>query len=164
MARSLGQTVALQRLTIDQDAIAPVPQARRDALMPQEYEQIEEQRPVRNHRQFMHGQERNRRVQSKYERQTVPTKRRQPQENNISEPSEWLPEGFALTERPYTGKAREGRRTAEKRTGFGKTAGKHKGQAFATTEPQSRPPHRKTGAAPAGRVRRASSVKRPASR
>jgi ATP-dependent RNA helicase DeaD len=53
------------------------------------------------------------------------------------------PEDFPLPERPYSGKRREGRREAEKRSGFGRTTGKHEAHAFAATTPQHRTARRK---------------------
>ncbi len=145
MARSLGQVVALQRLVIDEEAIVTIPLAKPEASVTQEHEQNDEQRPVR----------------PKHDSHTAPGVKRR-QKNSVSSgiPARtpaWQPEGFTLPERPYSGKARDGRRGAGKQSSFGRTTGKHKAHSFAATEPQHRTARRKPRATPAARARGAAS-------
>ncbi len=67
MARSLGQVVALQRLTIDEQAIVTLPLARPEASVTREYEQNSEPRPVRGREHFSPVQERGRQAQPKHD-------------------------------------------------------------------------------------------------
>jgi superfamily II DNA/RNA helicase len=62
MASSLGQAVALQRLTLDQEAAGTIPDAQSEASGMQEHEQNGEQQLVCGHNHFTQGQERDRRV------------------------------------------------------------------------------------------------------
>ncbi len=60
MAHNLGQTVSLQRLTIDEEAIAPTSHTQLEAPVVQEYAQHDESRPPRVRRHFSPDQERSR--------------------------------------------------------------------------------------------------------
>lgn len=147
MARSLGQAVALQRLAIDEGAIVTTPLARPEAPVTQEYEQNGEQRPVRGRNHFSPDQERGRLARPKHNSHTATSfKGRQKERVTSGTPARtpaWQSEGFTLPERPYSGKARDGRRAAGKQSSFGRTTGKHKAPSFAATEPQRQGARRK---------------------
>ncbi len=86
-------------------------------------------------------QEHSRPARPKYDDHKGPVMQRRRQESDTSE----------TPERAYSGKARDDRRVAGQRSGYARTAGKHKAHAFADTEPQHQ-------------VRRASASQRSASR
>jgi len=161
MARSLGQAVALQRLTIDEEAIVTIPLARPEAPVMQEHEQNDEQRPVRGRKQFSPGQEHGRLARPKHDSHTASSfKGRQKEGVTSGTPARtpaWQSEGFTSPERPYSGKARDGRRGAGKQSSFGRTTGKHRAHSFADTEPQHPTARRKPRATPAARARQAAS-------
>src|SRR5260370_11673284 len=71
MARSLGQAVALQRLTIDEEAIVTITLARPEASVTQEHEQNGEQRPVRGRKHFSPDQEHSRLARPKHDSHTA---------------------------------------------------------------------------------------------
>jgi ATP-dependent RNA helicase DeaD len=71
MASSLGQAVALQRLTIGQEAVGTIPGARPEASVTQEHEQNGEQQLVRSRHHFTRDQERGRGAQPKQEGHTA---------------------------------------------------------------------------------------------
>jgi hypothetical protein len=168
MARSLGQAVALQRLAIDEEALVTLPSAQPEAPVTQEYEQNGEQRPVGDRKHFSPGQERGIHAQPEHDSDTASSmKRRQKKRVTSGTPAgtpAWKPEDSTLPERPYSGKARDGRRGAGKQSSFGRTTGKHKAHAFATTEAQRPTARRKSRATPATRARRPAASKRSASR
>ena len=64
MARSLGQTVALQQFALDEETIVPTPSARPEALGAQKHEQ----RSGRDHKHVSSNQEHSKRAQSKHVR------------------------------------------------------------------------------------------------
>ncbi len=136
MARSLGQAVSLQRLAIDE----------------------------RERKHFSPGQERGRRAQPEYDSDTASGMKSRQKKRVTSETPAWQSENSTLPERPYSGKARDGRKVAGKQSSFGRTTGKHKAHAFATTEPQRPAARRKPRATPEAQVRRPAASKRSASR
>ena len=162
MARSLGQVVALQRLVIDEEAIGTISLARSEAPVTQVQEQNNEQRSPRDRKHFSPGQERGRFERPKRDSHTASgSKRRQEDSVPSGTPARmpaWQPEG------PYSGKARDGRRGAGRRSSFGRTAGKHKAYAFEDTEPRHRTARRKPRPTPVAQARRAGVSNRSASR
>ena len=170
MARSLGQTVALQHLTIDKEAIVTLPLARPEAPVTQEQKQNSEQQPVRNNKHVSPDQDRERdsrtsnRTRPKYDSYNTndthtasdfrrPRKERVTSETPTRTPA-WQPERFTSPERPYSDKVRagSGRRDVGRQSSIAKTTGKHKTRSFEATEPQH--PRRKPGAARAERAAR----------
>jgi ATP-dependent RNA helicase DeaD len=166
MARSLGQAVALQRLTIDEEAIVTTPLAKPEASVTQEHEQNGEQRPVRGRKHFSPDQEHSRLARPKHDSHTAYDMKRRQKENVTSETSArtpaWQPEGSTLPERPYSDKARDGRRVTGKQSSFGRTTGKRKAHSFAATEPQH--PTARSMPRATARTRRAAGSNRSASR
>jgi hypothetical protein len=164
MARSLGQTAQPQRLAINEEAIVTIPLASSEASVTQEHEQNDEQWPVRDRKHFSPGQERGRLERPKHDNHTASgSKRRQKDSSSRGTPA-WQPEGYTLPERPYSGKARNGRRVAGKQSSFGRTTGKHNAHSFADMEPRYRTARRKSRATPAARARQGAASNRSASR
>ncbi len=164
MARSLGQTAELQRLAINEQAIVTIPLAKPEASVTQEHEQNDEQRPVRDRKHFSPGQERVRLERPRHDRDTASgSKRRQKDSVSRGTPA-WQPEGYTSPERPYSSKARNGRRVAGKQSSFGRITSKHKANSFADTEPQYQTARRKPRATPAARARQGTASNRSASR
>jgi len=162
MSRSLGQAVTLQRLAIDEEALAMLPLARPEATAAQEREQNDEQQPVRDYKHSSPGQERGRPARPMHNSHTASgTNRRQKEHVTSETPARapaWQPE------RPDSGYARDSRRGAGKQSSFGRTTGKQKAHSFAATEPQRPITRRKPGATPAARTRRADASNRFAGR
>jgi ATP-dependent RNA helicase DeaD len=165
MARNLGQAVALQRLAIEEEAIVTIPPARpEEASVTQEHEQNSEQQPVRNRKHFSSGQECGKLAQPKHDSHTTSGIKRRPKDSPTSEIPVWQPEGFTLPERPYSDKARDGRRVTSKQSSAGRTTDKHKAHSFAATEPPQRTPGRKPSVKLAKRAKRAAASNRSADR
>ena len=135
IVRSLGQSVALQRLALDEEAIGTLPLAKPEAAAAQEHEQNGEQRPVRNRIHFSADQQRGKRAQPKQDGHAASGIKRRQQERVTSGTPARTParqqEGFPLPERPYSGRARDSRRGAGKQSSFGRTTGKRKAPAVA---------------------------------
>jgi superfamily II DNA/RNA helicase len=140
MARDLGQGVALQQLVIDEEALATPPSACPEASRTQEREQNGKPPLLHDRNHFSPGQERGRRTQPEHESDTASgMKRRQKEPVPSATPARtpvWQVDDFPLPERPYSGKAKDGRRGAGKQSSFGRTTGKHKAHSFAATAPQ----------------------------
>ena len=164
MARSLGHTAELQRLTINEEAIGTTPIVTPEISVTREHEHYDEQRPVRDRNHVLSGQERSRPERPKYDSHTASgSKRRQKDSSSRGTPA-WQPEGYALPERPYSGKARNGRRVVEKQSSFGRTTSKHNAHSFADTEPRYRTARRKPRATQGERARQGTASNRSASR
>lgn len=164
MARSLGHTAELQRLTINEEAIGTTPIVTPEISVTREHEHYDEQRPVRDRNHVSSGQERSRPERPKYDSHTASgSKRRQKDSSSRGTPA-WQPEGYALPERPYSGKARNGRRVVEKQSSFGRTTSKHNAHSFADTEPRYRTARRKPRATQGERARQGTASNRSASR
>ena len=168
MTRNLGQGVALQQLIIDEEALDTPPLASPEPSRTQEHEQNDEQRLVRDRNHFSPGQERSRRTQPQHDSDAASgTQRRQKERVTSATPARTpplQPEDFPLPERPYSGKARDGRRGAGKPSRFRRTTGKHEAHSFAATAPQQRTARRKSRATPVAQAQRASASNRSASR
>ncbi len=168
MSRNLGKAVALQRLAIDEEALLTLPLARPEAAVTQEYEQYDQQRPVRGREHSSTGQERGRRTQSEHDSDTASGMKKRQKERFTSGTSArtpaWQSEGFPLTERPYSGKSDGGRRGAGKKSSFGRTTEKRKEHVFPAMESSRPAARRKSRAKPEARARRMSASYRSASR
>jgi len=164
MARNLGQAVALQRLAIDEKALVTPPLASPEASRIQEHEQSDEQRPERDRKHFSSDQERIRRAQPAPDSDAASGVKRQRKERVTSGTPAWQSEGFPLSERPSSGKARDGRRGAGKQYRFGRTTRKNQARAFAATAPQHRSASRKPRATPVAQPRRTSASNRSVGR
>src|SRR5258708_3122753 len=135
IVRSLGQSVALQRLALDEEAIGTLPLAKPEAAAAQEHEQNGEQRPVRNRTHFSADQQRGRRAHANQASHAASSLKRQQQGRVPTGTPARTParqqEGFPLPERPYSGRVRDSRRGAGKQSSFGRTTGKRKAPAVA---------------------------------
>jgi len=176
MARSLGQAVTLQRLTIDENALTMQAPARPEVV--QEPEQHIEQRPqrperpVRERRRFPSEQELNgeqRAERPVRERRRFPSeqelnseqraerprtdsrpafdRQRQPKEDEMPmRVPAWAPESTSMPERPYSDRARTGRRGVGPQAGPRRTPAKRTAApTFVATEPKQRTGRRKPG-------------------
>ncbi len=159
MARNLGQAVALQKLTIDEEAIVPVPLVRPEASITEE--QNSEQQLVRGSKHFSPSQEHDKLAQPKHDSHTASGMKRRPKDSPTSETLAWQPEGITLPKHPYSGKAKS---VAREQSNSDRTTGKHKAHSFAATEPQHRDARRKPRATSAARTRVATASKRFAGR
>jgi ATP-dependent RNA helicase DeaD len=168
MARSLGQAVTLLRLALDEEAMLRIPDARPKASVTQEYEQKSKQQPVHGNNHFSPDMEQSRRARPKQDSNTASGKKRGQQEpfssNKPARTPAWQSEGFPLSEQPYSGQARDGRRVAGKHSSSARTAGRRNAHAFTEIEPQGQRARRKSRVAPAARGRRAPVSNRSAKR
>ena len=130
MTRSLGQAVTLQRLALDEEAIASRADTRPKAAGTQEDEQNGKPQPGCGGKRFSPGQERARRARPKHESPPASGRKRQQKEGVPSgmpaRASVRRPEGFPSPDRSYSGKGRYGRRGAGKQSSFGRTTGSTK--------------------------------------
>ncbi|HLJ32489.1 MAG TPA: DEAD/DEAH box helicase, partial [Ktedonobacteraceae bacterium] len=195
MTRTLGQVVALQRLAIDAEAsVTPLVASPKLPVTP-EPEQKRERRPARDRKEFSPRQERSKPTRPEhdnystydrydsyssygrndsfdsYDNRSASSTKRRRNERVFHETPAWQPESFpsperSHSERPYSDRARDGRRGAGKQTSSGKITGRHDAHSFATTSPQRRTARRKP-AAPSvayAQRKRTSVSKRSASR
>jgi ATP-dependent RNA helicase DeaD len=151
MARDLGQSVALERLVIDEQATTTPPPARPEAPATLEHEQL----PVQSRQHVAPGRERERRKPAQSERydQAAPSPKRQQKDGPTRKKSAsipaWETEDFFWSERPQAAGTRNGRR---------------KPRAFTPVEPRRQPARTKSTTRPVARTRRPASSKRFASR
>src|SRR5258706_9948630 len=165
MARSLGQAVTLLRLALDEEAMLRIPDARPKASVTQEYEQKSKQQPVHGNNHFSPDMEQSRRARPKQDSNSKKRGQQEPfSSNKPARTPAWQSEGFPLSEQPYSGQARDGRRVAGKHSSSARTAGRRNAHAFAEIEPQGQRARRKSRAAPAARGRRAPVSNRSAKR
>mgnify|MGYP001449192227 CR=1 FL=1 len=168
MARNLGQVVALQRLVIDEEALVMPPLASPEAANSWEYEQNDEQPPVRDRTHYSLDQARGRRTQPAYDNDPASsTKRRQNERVSSRTPERtlaWQPDDFPLSERSSSDRSRDSRRGEGNQSSFGRSAGKRKAHAFAAPAPSYRPARKKSRATSAAPSRRGSAPYRSADR
>ena len=135
MIRTLGQAVALQRLTLDEEAMVIRANAQPEAAEVLEYEQDDEWQPV--HRRTYAAPERERDGRARPGQYSPPApdmnRRRQERVNVTPRTPAWQPEDFPVAEPASFGRGRKG---AARQSNFGKTAGKRKAHPFTTTESQ----------------------------
>jgi superfamily II DNA/RNA helicase len=162
MARNLGQAVILQRLAIDEQAMVAKPLAKPEALVMQQHEQDSEQRPMRDRKHFAPEHERGRFAQPKQDKHTESAFKKRQKDSVTSGTPALQPEDFASPERPYSGRARDGRRGASKQFSVGRTTDRRKPHAFTATEPLHRTANKRPRVAP--QARRTTAPKRYASR
>src|SRR5205085_12455954 len=123
-------------------------------------EQSDELRPERDRKHFSSDQERGRRAKSMPDSDAASGVKRQRKERVTSgtpaRTPAWQSEGFPLSERPSSGKARDGRRGAGKQYRLGRTTRKNQARDFAATAPQHRSASGKPMATPVAQPRRTS--------
>jgi ATP-dependent RNA helicase DeaD len=164
MARNLGQVVTLQKLAIDEEATIATSSARSEVLVMQEYEQKDEQRPGRDRKRFSQDQERGRRAQPRQDSQAASGLQRRQKESFVREMPAWEAEDLPVSERPYSDKARDGRRDAGRPARFDPSMGKRKARSFTATESPRPAARKKPGVPPSIRARRSATSKRATSR
>ena len=166
MAHNLGQVVSLQRLIIDEQAIATQPSARPEASAMLEDEQNYE--PLHSRHSVSPGQERDRFVRPERDDQAAPAMKRRPQDRvtrgTAAKSPAWDTESSPRPERANSDRSRDGRRTTEMQPASDRTTPRYKSHAFTAPEPRYRPASRRPGARPADRARWTTSSKRYASR
>ncbi|GAC1393563.1 MAG: hypothetical protein NVS4B11_00220 [Ktedonobacteraceae bacterium] len=163
MARNLGQAVALQHLTLDEEAIGgTLPLARPEASRMQVHEQNDEPRSVRDRKHVSPDQEYSQHTRPQHDSHTVSSTKRQQKETGSSRTPERQPESFIMSERPYASKTRDGGRGVGKR--YGRTTEKPRAYSFAAMEPQHSTARRKPRATSAAPTRRATTSNRSARR
>ena len=149
MAHDLGQSVALQRLVIDEQAPVMLPPARPEAPVTLEPELP----PLQSRQRVAPAQERRKPARSERDDQAAfsPKKQRKdsPTRKKSASIPAWDTEEFFLSDRPHSDRARNGRR----RSG-----------TFTPLEPRPRPSRSRPGTGPTDRTRRPASSKRFASR
>ena len=171
MARTLGQDVVFQHLTLNQDAMNVRPVVKPEVEETQERRQPSEQRTVRDRSQFTPSQERG---NSRYARPThdsyaMPNpERRQPERVSYDKPvrktARWT-ENFPTAERDYSEQANGGRRDADRQSRVGRITRRRNASSMTTTEPQHHATRSKfRGGTPTASPRRATPSKRFASR
>ncbi len=167
MARNLGQTVALQRLPINDEAIATRSLIRPAAPVAEVQEQYSEQRPVRSRKQFVPVQERGRGVSPRLDSHSVSSLKRRPNESGSNRPATarpaWQAEEMFAPELPYSEKARYGKRGAGTQPSFGRTTDRRKA-ALPVLAPQQRTNKRKPRATTTASARRTAASHRSAGR
>ncbi len=149
MARDLGQSVALERLTIDEQAPITLP-IRSEAPVTPEFER--EQQPVQSHQRNAPTQERRKPAHSEQGHPARAMKKQQqdsPARNKSASIPAWDTEDFFWSERPQTGRSWDDRR---------------KSHTFSPESPRPRSSRGKSSPRPTARTRRPVSSKRYASR
>lgn len=150
MARDLGQSVALERLTIDEQAPVTLP-VRSEALVTPEYER--EQQPVQSRQRITPVQQRHKPADSEQDSNPAPRRRKQQEDSPTRKKSASIPawdtEDFFWSDRPQTGRSRDSRRNLH---------------AFSPESPRPRSSRGKSSPRPTARTRRPVSSKRFASR
>ncbi len=144
MSRNLGQAVALQKLAIDEIAIAPVTLTVAETLR----EQSNEQWPGRDRNRFTPDQERVRRPRAGRDFSSAPVKK----ERTVRTRSSWRTDDFAFSEEEPAEyeQTRDDRQGPERPQQRRKTPGAKKGEM----------PHKKPGVPPSIRARRSATSKR----
>lgn len=150
MARDLGQSVALQRLVIDDQAPVALPAVRPEVPVTSEYEQ----QPEQSRQHFAHSNERRKLARSEQDSQPAAPRRKKQQQDSftgkksLSIPA-WDTEDFFWSENPQTGRSRDGRR---------------KSHTFTQTDSRPQSSRGRSNTRSTARTRRATSSKRFASR
>ena len=152
MARRLGQVVALQRLTINEETKSQMQTSTSETPVTQVLEKDREQKPKRDHKHNASDQKGSGRAQPKQNSRTVAGAKRQEKDSVTNGVKARRPE--MRTERSFSSKERYGRRGAGRKTNFGRTSEKYKTHAFATAEPQYETARRKPRATSTGQLRR----------
>ncbi|GHO98163.1 hypothetical protein KSF_082110 [Reticulibacter mediterranei] len=152
MSRNLGQTVTLQKLAIDETAIAPVTLTVSETLQ----EQSEEQWPGRDRKRFSPDQERPRRPRAG--RDLSYTRGPSKKERVRAARSSWRTDDFAFSEEEESSyeQSRDDRQVPEQQSGFDQPRQKRKSPGNRKGEQ----PRKKAGVPPSIRARRSATSKR----
>jgi ATP-dependent RNA helicase DeaD len=144
MARSLGQTVALQRLTIDEETSGTIPAVKSEAPVTRELEKNGEKQSKHDRKHFSSDQKRGDKVWPKQDSLTVSGAKKRQKDSVTSIAKARRPD--LHPERSFSPKERYGRRGEARQPSFGRTTGKRKVHAFEVVEPRYRTARRKPGA------------------
>ena len=172
MARTLGQEVIFQHLTLNQDAMNIRPVAQPEIVEIQARRQVSEQRTMRDRPQFSQSRDRGnsrdaRPTRDSYTRPS--TERRQPERFSNETPTRRISaqqaEVFFKPEREYSEQTNGGRRDADRQSRVGRITRRRNASSSPTTEPQRQNGRSKPrGVTPTGGPRRATTPRRFASR
>jgi len=162
MARSLGQTVALQRLTIDEETSGTMPDAKSEAPVTRELENKGEKQSKYDRKYNSSDQKGGDQAQPKQDSPTVSGTKRLQKDSVTSIVKAHRPE--LHMKGSNSPKERNGRRGAGRQSSFGRTTGKRKVHAFVVVEPQYQMGRRKPRATSRGRLRQKSASNRSVSR
>lgn len=162
MARNLGQTVALQRLIIDEEICGTMPVAKSEAPVTQELEKNGEKQSKHDRKHFSSDQKRGGQARPKQDSSTVSGAKKR-QKDSVT--SIATAHGSVLhMKRSFSPKERYGRRGAARQPSFGRTTGKRKVRAFVVDEPGYRVARRKLKATSRGRLLQKGASNRSVSR
>ncbi len=171
MARTLGQEVIFQHLTLNQDAMNSRPAVQPEVVETQERKQINEQRTSRDRSQFSPGPERgnSRYARPMHDSYVTPGSDRRRKEYAPSKSSARTPvrqvENFARTEHEFSEQRNDDGRDAGRQSRFGRIARRRNASSFPAMESQHQTGRNKSrSVTPTGGPRRAATSKRFASR
>ena len=162
MARNLGQKVALQRLTIDEETTNTISVPHSETPITQVYEKNDEKQPRRDRKHNTPDQNSSGEALSKQYRPTVSDAKRRQKDSVTSGATARKP--ALQPERSFSSKERYGRRGVGRQSSFAINTGERKVHTFVASEPQYRTTRRKSRSASAGRLRHEGASNRAASR
>ena len=162
MARNLGQKVALQRLTIDEEIINTTPVSHSETPITQIHEKNGEKQPKHDRKHSTSDQKPGGDSLSKQDSPTVSDAKRRQKDSVTSGESARRP--VTKPERSFSSKERYSRRGVGRQSSFARSTGERKVHAFVASEPQYRTTRRKSRSASAGRLRHEGASNRAASR
>ncbi|HWZ18672.1 MAG TPA: DEAD/DEAH box helicase [Ktedonobacteraceae bacterium] len=162
MARNLGQKVALQRLTIDEETTNIMSTPRSETPTAQVHEKNGEKQPKPDRKHSTSDQRPGGEALSKQDSPTVSGAKRRQKDSVTSGATARRP--VSQPERSFSSKERYGRRGVGRQPSFARNTGERKVHAFVASEPQYRTTRRKPRAASAGRLRHEGASNRSASR
>ena len=152
MARNLGQKVALQRLTIDEEITNAILVPHSETPITQLHEKNGEKQPKRDRKHNSSDQNSGGEALSKQDRPTVSGAKRR-QKDSVSS-GETARRPVSQPERSFSSKERYGRRGVGRQSSFARNTGERKVHTFVASEPQYRTTRRKSRATSSGRIRR----------
>ena len=150
MARNLGQTVALQRLAIDEETRSTMPTSKSETPVTRVLEENCEKQTKHDRKHFTRDQKRGDQARPKLDTPTVSGEKRRQKNSVTSRATARRP--LLQPERSFSSKEKYGRRGAGRQSSFGRTTGKRNVHAFTASEPQYRTARRKPRATSTGRI------------
>ncbi len=172
MARTLGQEVIFQHLTLNQDAMNIRPAVQQEVVEIQERRQVSEQRTMRDRPQFSPSRDRGnsrdaRPTRDNYDRPS--TERRRTERFASETPTRRISaeqaESFFKPDREYSEQTNGGRRDADRQSRVGRITRRRNASSSPTMEPQRQNGRSNPrGVTPTGGPRRATTPRRFASR
>ena len=162
MARSLGQTVALQRLAIDEETSSTMQATKSETPVTPGLEKNGEKQSKRDRKHSSSEQKRGDQVRPKQDSPTVSGAKRLQKDSVTSIVKAHGPE--LHMKRSNSPKEKYGRRGAARQSGFGRSTGKRKVHVLVVDEPGYRIARRKLRATSRGRLRQKGDSNRSVSR